>query len=63
MVTRPESGMPEGVPHSQDMRGTFGDGGALLLVKTFSGDVSLSEGGRREASPQEAVAERRRPEL
>ena len=38
--------LPEGVPHSQDVRGTFGDGGALLLVKTFSGDVYV---GRAEA--------------
>jgi Toastrack DUF4097 len=42
MVTRPDPDLPEGVPHSQDIRGTFGDGSALLLVKTFSGDVSLS---------------------
>ena len=43
MATRPdERDLPEGVPHSQDIRGTFGDGGALLLVKTFSGDVSVS---------------------
>ena len=48
MVSRPDPGLPEGVPHSQDIRGTFGDGSALLLVKTFSGDVSLSraEGGK-----------------
>jgi DUF4097 and DUF4098 domain-containing protein YvlB len=41
MVTKPDPNLPEGVPHSQDVRGTFGDGGALLLVKTFSGDVSV----------------------
>jgi DUF4097 and DUF4098 domain-containing protein YvlB len=46
MVTRPDANLPEGVPHSQDVRGTFGDGGALLLVKTFSGDVYV---GRAEA--------------
>jgi DUF4097 and DUF4098 domain-containing protein YvlB len=49
MATRPdERDLPEGVPHSQDIRGTFGDGGALLLVKTFSGDVNVS---RAEAPP------------
>lgn len=55
MVTRPEAGLPEGVPHSQDMRGTFGDGGALLLVKTFSGDVSVgrAEGGKPAPKKQE----------
>jgi DUF4097 and DUF4098 domain-containing protein YvlB len=48
MVTKPDPNLPEGVPHSQDVRGTFGDGGALLLVKTFSGDVSVdrAEGGK-----------------
>src|SRR4029453_1165063 len=48
MVTRPDPNLPEGVPHSQDVRGTFGDGGALLLVKTFSGDVYVgrAEGGK-----------------
>jgi len=51
MVTRPDPGIPEGVPHSQDIRGTFGDGGALLLVKTFSGDVSLSKGDARGSLP------------
>ena len=45
MATRPDPGLPEGVPHSQDIRGTFGDGGALLLVKTFSGDVNLARAG------------------
>jgi DUF4097 and DUF4098 domain-containing protein YvlB len=41
MVTRPDPDLPEGVPHSQDVKGTFADGGSLILVKTFSGDVSV----------------------
>jgi DUF4097 and DUF4098 domain-containing protein YvlB len=46
MATRPdERALPPGVPRSQDIRGTFGDGGALLLVKTFSGDVSVGRAG------------------
>jgi DUF4097 and DUF4098 domain-containing protein YvlB len=55
MVSRPDPGLPEGVPHSQDVRGTFGDGGALLLVKTFSGDVSVTraEGGKPAPKKQE----------
>jgi DUF4097 and DUF4098 domain-containing protein YvlB len=45
MVSRPDPNLPEGVPHSQDVKGTFGDGGALFLVKTFSGDVSVARAG------------------
>lgn len=40
-----DSGIP-GMPKNQDVRGTYGDGSALLIVKTFSGDVTV---GRAEA--------------
>ena len=33
-----------GLPHNREVRGTFGDGGALLVVKTFSGDVRVRKG-------------------
>ncbi len=32
-----------GMPHNREVRGTFGDGGALLVVKTFSGDVRVKK--------------------
>jgi DUF4097 and DUF4098 domain-containing protein YvlB len=32
----------------QELRGTFGDGGALVLVKTFSGSVTLTRGAGKE---------------
>jgi len=51
MVTRPDPNLPEGVPHSQDVKGTFGDGGALLLVKTFSGDVNVARAGTETGKP------------
>jgi DUF4097 and DUF4098 domain-containing protein YvlB len=58
MATRPdERELPEGVPHSQDVRGTFGGGGALVIVKTFSGDVSV---GRAEP-PKPPGKEKPRP--
>jgi len=55
MVTRPDPNLPEGVPHSQDIHGTLGDGGSLILVKTFSGDVSLDRavGGKPTPKKQE----------
>jgi hypothetical protein len=31
--------LPPGVPRRRDVRGVFGDGSALILVKTFSGSV------------------------
>ena len=34
------------MPKNHEVRGTFGDGSALLIVKTFSGDVTV---GRAEA--------------
>ena len=29
------------MPKNHDVRGTYGDGSALLVVKTFSGDVTV----------------------
>ncbi len=31
-----------GLPKNRDIRGTFGDGSAMLVVRTFSGDLMLS---------------------
>ena len=33
---------PPGGPERRDVRGTFGDGSALVIVKTFSGSVAVS---------------------
>jgi len=33
---------PHGGPERRDVRGTFGDGSALVIVKTFSGSVAVS---------------------
>jgi DUF4097 and DUF4098 domain-containing protein YvlB len=37
--------LPAGVPQKHELRGTFGDGSALLVVRTFSGSVVV---GRRD---------------
>lgn len=57
LVVEPaDSGLPPGVPERRDVRGTFGDGSAVLLVKTFSGSVTV---GRADAgSPSKAKAEK-----
>jgi DUF4097 and DUF4098 domain-containing protein YvlB len=34
--------LPPGAPERRDVRGTFGDGSALVIVKTFSGSVALA---------------------
>jgi hypothetical protein len=34
-----------GMPKNHDVRGTYGDGSALLIVKTFSGDVTVGRAG------------------
>jgi len=39
MSPQPAGSDIPGVPKNHDVRGTFGDGSALLIVKTFSGDV------------------------
>ena len=38
-----------GMPKNRELRGTVGDGSALLIVKTFSGDLTVmkGEGGQR----------------
>ena len=36
------SGDIPGLPKNRDIRGTFGDGSAMLVVRTFSGDLTLS---------------------
>ena len=33
---------PPGAPERRDVRGTFGDGSALVIVKTFSGSVAIA---------------------
>jgi DUF4097 and DUF4098 domain-containing protein YvlB len=46
MGKQPDEGDIPGMPKNHDIRGTYGDGSALLIVKTFSGDVTV---GRAEA--------------
>jgi DUF4097 and DUF4098 domain-containing protein YvlB len=46
MAKQPDDSDIPGVPKNHDVRGTYGDGSALLIVKTFSGDVTV---GRAEA--------------
>lgn len=41
-VSPKDPGVPPGVPQKRDVRGVFGDGSALLLVKTFSGSVTVT---------------------
>jgi len=33
------------MPGNHEIRGTFGDGSAFVLVKTFSGDVVVGKAG------------------
>ena len=43
LVTEPDDpNLPPGLPRRRDVRGTIGDGSALVLVKTFSGSVTLA---------------------
>lgn len=42
-----DSGIP-GMPGNHEIRGTFGDGSALVTVKTFSGDVVVGRAGDKE---------------
>ena len=52
LVMDPEDrNLPPGVPQRRDVRGTFGAGGALVLVKTFSGSVVV---GRADSSSSES---------
>jgi hypothetical protein len=39
-----QGGFP-GMPKNRELRGTVGDGSALLIVKTFSGDLMVMKGG------------------
>jgi Toastrack DUF4097 len=39
-----DSGLP-GVPGNHEIRGTFGDGSALVVAKTFSGDIIVGRAG------------------
>ena len=46
-ATRPETerdddDTPRGRRNSQSLRGTFGDGSAIVTVRTFSGDVVIT---------------------
>lgn len=38
---------PPGGPERRDVRGTFGDGSALVIVKTFSGSVAIARAGEK----------------
>lgn len=44
--------LPPGVPQHRDVRGTFGDGGALVLVKTFSGSVVVGRAAAEKSAPE-----------
>jgi DUF4097 and DUF4098 domain-containing protein YvlB len=44
MAPRTEPDVP-GLPGNHDVRGTFGDGSALIVVKTFSGTVVVGRAG------------------
>jgi DUF4097 and DUF4098 domain-containing protein YvlB len=39
-----DAGIP-GMPGNHEIRGTFGDGSALVVVKTFSGDIIIGRAG------------------
>jgi DUF4097 and DUF4098 domain-containing protein YvlB len=43
VLNPPEQALPPGSPERRDLRGTFGDGSALVIVKTFSGSVSVAK--------------------
>lgn len=44
---------PPGAPERRDVRGTFGDGSALVIVKTFSGSVALARAdGDKRGTPK-----------
>ncbi len=46
--------LPPGVPQRRDVRGMFGDGGALVLVKTFSGSVVVARADGAKPGPKPA---------
>ncbi len=41
-LASPEPALPPGARDRRDVRGTFGDGSALVIVKSFSGSVSIA---------------------
>jgi DUF4097 and DUF4098 domain-containing protein YvlB len=52
--------LPPGVPERRDVRGTFGDGSALLLVKTFSGSVTVGSADAESPSKPKAGKTRKK---
>lgn len=44
--------LPPGAPERRDVRGTFGDGSALVLVKTFSGSVAIARADGDKVKPK-----------
>ena len=44
-------------PRRQELRGTFGDGSAFVVVQTFSGDVLVTTRGRRQERGAEGQGE------
>ncbi len=57
--------LPPGSPERRDLRGTFGDGSALVIVKTFSGSVAIARAGDERAErpeKRERREKRERPE-
>jgi DUF4097 and DUF4098 domain-containing protein YvlB len=44
--------LPPGAPERRDLRGTFGDGSALVIVKTFSGSVAIARADGEKAKPK-----------
>ncbi len=47
--------LPPGAPERRDLRGTFGDGSALVIVKTFSGSVAIARAGSQRAERRRSV--------
>ena len=56
LTSRHEEAQPAGGRHpwgeKRELRGTFGDGSAMLLVKTFSGSVVVSTKGAPAPAPE-----------
>ncbi len=44
--------LPPGAPERRDVRGTFGDGSALVIVKTFSGSVAVARADGEKDKPK-----------
>jgi DUF4097 and DUF4098 domain-containing protein YvlB len=54
--------LPPGSPERRDLRGTFGDGSALVIVKTFSGSVAIARAGAERAERPEKRERREKRE-